>query len=280
METVHGIESEPSRRSGCWSPQTQREMPPPAYLHIATTISDRLARGVYQTGGQLPSESQFCSEFGVSHMTVRRALGILAEKGLVSTVKGRGTFARALDLGDSVFSLRQLIDKHVDGPVEVQLLSAAQITANARVATMLLVPPGDPIVYLRHLVLSGGTPAIYHREHVVPDPERSFIDVLLQSVSLHGLFQAATAEGEGFPRGRITLRATTLGRAAARLFGEPPEAPALCVEHLFQDMRGRPVSWGYFLLRADLFRLQSILGPEIPDAGIPEIGTLSATSRR
>ncbi|MBN1322332.1 MAG: GntR family transcriptional regulator [Thermoleophilia bacterium] len=259
MEAVCETRSGPA---GEFHPR-DRGASPPAYLHIANTIAERLASGLYRAGARLPSEAQFREEFGVSHMTVRRALGVLTEKGLISATKGSGTFARSFDLGDSTFSLRQIIEEGADAPLAVRLLSASTIAANNRIAAVFDLPPGESVVYLRQLVLKGDTPAMYHREYVLSDAHRPFVEVLLQSTSLHGLLGAG--EGEGFPRGTVALRATALGRAAARILGEPPGAPALCVEHLFRDTADRPLSWGYFLLRADLFKLQSWLGPGRPD---------------
>jgi len=245
----------------------------PAYLRIADTIAGRLASGVYRAGARLPSEAQFRGEFGVSHMTVRRALSVLTERGLISATKGSGTFARTFGLADSTFSLRQLVEECADGPLAVRLLSASTIAANSRIAAVFDLPPGESVVYLRQLVLRGETPAMYHREYVLPDATRPFLELLLQSASLHGLLGGG--EAEGFPRGTVTLHATSLGRAAARILDEPPGAPALCVQHLFRDAADRPLSWGYFLLRADLFKLQSFLG-----AGRPDDETRSTTPRR
>lgn len=266
MEAVCRIEPAPSGEPRPQDQQGPQGAPLPAYLHIADTIAERLASGIYQAGMRLPSESQFCAEFGVSHMTLRRALNLLSEKGLISAEKGRGTFARAFDLGDSVFWLRRLMNECPDSPVEVRPLSASTTAASSEVAAMLAIPPGAPTVYLRHLVLKDDIPAIYHREYVPSDPKRPLVELLAQSTSLHGLLNATG--GERFPRGRVTLRATALGPTAAKLLDELPGAPALCVEHLFQDAGRRPVSWGAFLLRADLFELQSYLGPEQSDTGI------------
>ena len=41
-------------------------------------------------------------------MTVRRTINLLAEEGVVSTAKGRGTFVNALELGRAVFDLQGL----------------------------------------------------------------------------------------------------------------------------------------------------------------------------
>lgn len=59
-----------------------------AYQRIAATIAERIADGAYAPGSKLPPEPQFSAEFGVSLMTLRRALGLLTEQGLVYTEKG------------------------------------------------------------------------------------------------------------------------------------------------------------------------------------------------
>lgn len=239
-----------------------REAPRVVYLRIVDTIAERLASGFYGAGTRLPSESQFCAEFGVSHMTLRRALAILADRGLVSPEKGRGVFVSSFDLSDSVFSLRELIRQRIRGPAEAQLLSASTTAANGQVAAILAVSPGDPVVRLRHLVSIDGTPAVYNKEYALHDPRRPLEGLLTQSTSLHGLLDATPSEK--FPRGKVTLRACTLGTVASRLLDQPPGAPSLCVEHLFQDTTGRPLGWGTLLLRADLFALHAYLGLEGP----------------
>ena len=60
-----------------------REKGVPAYLHIAQTLGERVASGFYPEGSLLPSGTQLCAEFGVSPMTVRRALTMLQDQGLV-----------------------------------------------------------------------------------------------------------------------------------------------------------------------------------------------------
>src|SRR5665647_2691451 len=62
----------------------------PAYLVIANTIADRIGSGEYRPGDQLPTEPQLRAEFGVSPMTVRRAISILLDRGLVAATQGKG----------------------------------------------------------------------------------------------------------------------------------------------------------------------------------------------
>jgi GntR family transcriptional regulator len=230
----------------------------PVYKRIVEVVGGRIARGEYRPGDQLPSESQFCAEFAVSPMTLRRALAILVDRGLLSAEQGRGTFVRSLDLGEAKFQLQQLTDQWLDASVEVRLLAASTAPASDRVAEVLQVVPGERTVYLRRLVLKDGTPMMYHVEHVVFDPRRPLVESQLQITSLQGLLHSAG--GESFPQGELTVRAVNLEPDAARLLDQPEGAAAFCLEHIFQDFTGHPVSWGWFLCRADQYFLRTQLG--------------------
>jgi DNA-binding GntR family transcriptional regulator len=58
----------------------------------------------------------------------------------------------------------------------------------------------------------------------------------------------------------LTIQAVSLDAQAAGVLQLPEGSPAFCLESLFNDFDGRPVSWGHFLCRADQFRLTSQLG--------------------
>jgi DNA-binding GntR family transcriptional regulator len=241
-------------------PGSRAESAPPAYLRIASTLADRITSGVYEAGGRLPSGSELCREFGVSPMTVRRALAVLDNQGLVYGEKGRGVFARSLDLSDSTFRLDSLSGEWLDESAEIRLLSASMERADEQVAAMLGLSPRDRVIYLRRLVLHDGCPAMYHTEYITYDPRRPFVESQLQLTSLHAFLDSGRAQR--FPRGELTLTAVKLDADGASALGQPEGSTALCLEHVFRDGDRTPVSWGWFLLRAELFRLRARLGPE------------------
>lgn len=82
----------------CSGPSTvvdviQPRGPVPAYQQLAEILTERLTRGTY--GGPdtpIPSEKDMCAEFGVARETVRKAVAICRERGLVWTVPHRGTY--------------------------------------------------------------------------------------------------------------------------------------------------------------------------------------------
>ena len=64
----------------------------PLYYQVQHTISQRISRGEYPPGTRLPSESELSEELGVSRVTLREALRVLAQENWLVKVQGRGTF--------------------------------------------------------------------------------------------------------------------------------------------------------------------------------------------
>jgi GntR family transcriptional regulator len=68
-----------------------------AYLRVADDIAGRIASGELAPGTRLRAERELADHFGVSYGTVRHAMAVLRERGLIETVHGRGTFVRRPD---------------------------------------------------------------------------------------------------------------------------------------------------------------------------------------
>lgn len=66
----------------------------PLYRQLADLLRQEINSGRLQPGDWLPSESRLEQEHGVSRGTVRQALKILADEGLVASRSGRGTFVK------------------------------------------------------------------------------------------------------------------------------------------------------------------------------------------
>lgn len=240
----------------------------PAYLLIANTIADRIGSGEYRAGDQLPTEAELRREFGVSPMTVRRAVNILLDRGLVTTTQGKGTFVRSLDLGEAVFRLQQITDLWQDDEsTRVPLLFAGIVPADETVAAKLHCSVGAPTVFLRRLVERKGIPLMYQLENLVYDEHRPLVESQLQITSLDGLLRAAP--GEGLQSGQLTIQAVNLEPEAANILQVPPGTAAFCLEHLFRDFEGHIVSWGRYFCRADRFRLTTVIGVVPPEDKTP-----------
>lgn len=251
-----GTDNRVTRRTGAAADRRSHE---PAYLSIANSIAEQIGAGLYHPGDQLPTEPQLRAEYGVSPMTVRRAIQILLDRGLVTTTQGKGTFVRSVDLGEAVFRLQEITDLWMaDSSADIQLLEARIVSADEQVAAMLELPAGHRIVRLRRVIRRNSLPLIYQLEHVVYDEHRPLVELELQVTSLEGLLRSAQLEG--VPSARLTIQAVSLDAEASRALGVPAGSPAFCIESLFHGFDGRPVSWGKFLCRADQFRLTASMG--------------------
>lgn len=65
-----------------------------AYVRVADDIAARIASGELAAGARLRAERELAGYYGVAYGTIRRAMAVLRERGLIETVHGRGTFVR------------------------------------------------------------------------------------------------------------------------------------------------------------------------------------------
>ena len=68
--------------------------PVPPYKQIAAIIRARIESGEYSTGNRIPTESEIVETWEVARTTARRAIALLRDEGLVTTVPQRGTYVR------------------------------------------------------------------------------------------------------------------------------------------------------------------------------------------
>ncbi len=68
--------------------------PRPRYAQIADELGRRIDAGTLGPGMLIPSDSELCEEFDVARNTARQALDLLRTRGLIYTVKGRGSLVR------------------------------------------------------------------------------------------------------------------------------------------------------------------------------------------
>jgi GntR family transcriptional regulator len=228
----------------------------PAYLQLAGILRESMADGLLRPGDQLPSEAQLVERYGVSPMTVRRALNLLANQGMVVAEQGRGTFVKPVAMSAATFQLGQL--QNLFGDSTVQLLETRIVTANERVARKLDIETGKRTIFIRRLLWNAGEPAFYHREYLIYDPTRPIVEAELEVTALQQLFSGSSESLLKY--GDISIEATLLDKEEAQLLKVPGPMAAFCFEHLFYDFENCPVSWGWFIGRADRLRFTTQVG--------------------
>ncbi len=69
-----------------------RDGPTPVYVQLAAILRERIKAGELPAGRALPSETTLMQEHGLARETVRKAVRVLRDEGLVQIVQGRGVY--------------------------------------------------------------------------------------------------------------------------------------------------------------------------------------------
>jgi GntR family transcriptional regulator len=141
------------------------------YQQIADRLRDQISAGVYGPGERLPSEPDLVEEYQASRNTVRLAIALLTNQGLVVTRQGLGTFVQQPTRPFTALLSRVNIppgEEYVDTalPVvgaaaeqpETARLSVESAEASASVAASLDIKQGDPVVIRRSQRYLGEVP--------------------------------------------------------------------------------------------------------------------------
>ena len=104
----------------------------PRYLYIHAVMRDWIYQGRYRPGSQLPTEDEICRMFGVSRITTRKALALLADERLIVRNPGRGTFVTD-----------DLADAPVQGDMEQLLRKVRRLGSNTRISAATVEVEGQ-----------------------------------------------------------------------------------------------------------------------------------------
>jgi len=218
----------------------------PAYSQIVDAILEQIASGGYPLGSRLPSESQLCSQIQVSSVTVRRAISVLVDQGVVVTTKGKGSYVKPLEFSSTSFQLDALNTIFDDQEhTEVKLLFARIIPANSSISNKLPVAESDKVIHIRRLISNSEIPLIYHHQYMVYDPVQPIVEAELDLTSLGGLFKGRGKTS--FKKGLLNLKPTLLNKEEALHLKGDIGMPAFRLEHTFFDLHDQQVSWGWFI---------------------------------
>lgn len=239
--------------------QIDRDSFEPAYLQLANILRRQIAEGVFRPGDQLPSESQLCHRYGISPMTVRRSINLLADEGIISTAQGRGTFVKTLELSTATFDLKELKDLfNADAGGSIKLLDVRVVSADERTSRKLELPLSSPAIYIRRLFTRADIPVFYHRAYLIYDPLRPIVEAELDVTTLQGLF--AGGDHSLIKCGQLSIESTLLNEEEAELLKRPLPMAAFYLEHLFYDFESRPISWGWFIIPGDRLHFSAHVG--------------------
>ena len=228
--------------------------PIPFYHQVYLDLKSMIDGGQWGAGHRVPPERDLATQYGVSVITVRRALDELAREQRVERTRGRGTFV-----------LPQRIDRDLDEPMsfteemqtrgldpETRLIAARPESAGESVAAALQLEPGSPTLFLERLRLADGAPLLLEQVHL---PAERFPGLLASDLEGQSLYRLLTDRYDThIVRARENFEPVLLKGREAGLLGVRARTPALLVEGTAYTDAGVPVEFGRTYVRGDRTR--------------------------
>jgi GntR family transcriptional regulator len=232
------------------------------YRAIADELRGRVESGELGAGRLLPSESELSAAHGVSRVTVRKALELLRDEGLIDARQGFGWFVAADPVRQALGRLGTIEDQLGDLGLssERRVVGFRFVTpAPARVRQVLGV---DSVLEVRRVNLADGQPfarvTVWCPEEVGARLSRAEVE------------RTPFYELVGVPIGGATqtIGAAAASAADAELLVVPNGSPVLRCERVTRDVEGRPVLVSEHVFPAhrtefvvDLPRFEPSMGP-------------------
>ena len=250
---------------------------------VRRALAEQIGSGRLRPGQRLGAERALAAELGVSRATLRQALAVLEEGGVVRRVPGRG---------GGTFVAKGKIERDLSRIVGVPALLRSQgVVAGTRVlsarlaeaddvtAQALRARPGELVIDLVRIRLADGSP--FSLEHA-KFPARRFPGLLELPLggSVYELIEEHFGARPAEAVERIEVAAASADEAA--ILDVEPGAPLMAITRTTTDPDGEPIEFSRDLFRADrtriVVRTEALAAPPAPSPAGP--GSSSCAPRR
>lgn len=223
----------------------------PRFLKIADDVRSRISSGDLTEHEALPSERSLSEHYDVSRMTARRALEALESEGLVYSADRRGRFVSPRRLRYNVSEMVSFVsDAQSKGrELEIEVIEAGEIPADARLAAFLNQPLGAPLYAYTRLFRSGGHAIFIETEYLLAERFSGFLD--------HDLRQSTTQildvhYDTSAQTGDIVIRMRGVGAREAQLLNVNASHAVIELEQVICDATGSPFCFGRQVWRGEM----------------------------
>ena len=251
-----------------------------AFARIAHDLRERIALGELGEDGSVDSEAELCRRYGVSRPTVRRALELLRDQGLVEARHGAGWFVtgsafhQRLALGtfrhatSAVAEAGKSVDRRV---VEFGYRAAA-----SALAASLQVPAGSELLHAQSVRSVDGDALDVVQEWV---PAELASAISRADATAPGIWETLVRQGRRIASVRQTITAGAATDADSILLGVDPGTPLLLVRRLAIGADQQPLALSDHRYLAHRFALEVEFnsGPGSAAAEPPGLRSLSST---
>lgn len=210
------------------------------------SLLEDISRGRLRPGDKLPTEDEFIKTHRVSRVTVRQALGLLRDRGLIERYARRSSFVASRPTGWTASSMADVLDIAAE---TVPTALEWKFVKTAEAAQRLSLPSSEPLYRLRVVRSHLGKPVFYLEVYVA----RSIGERLYRE-DLHGALLVELIEKHlGMPTttGLEEISAAVADPALARRLRIPAGSAVLVLDVTSLGPQGQPIEYARTRYRAD-----------------------------
>lgn len=225
----------------------------PLYRQIQDHLRASIESNEWRVGDRIPTEQQLCAQFGVSRITVVRALNRLADEGLITKAQGKGTFVAAPKWMREPRTLLSFTEEMAERGMKPgsRILSSQLYSAPARLSERLQLAPGSFVWKIERLLTANGELVGLQRTHLPHDRFPALGDMLEDGASLYKLLTSRF--GVSLDRAIERYSSVLLDDDECRLLDVPKGQSAFAVERL-TFAGATPVEFVQSLMRSDRYQ--------------------------
>ena len=248
----------------------------PLYQQLFSTLRDEIAAGLYDLDGVLPSEKQLEERFGVSRITVRRAVEELERAGLAERAKGKATRLTErhppmlADVDDELANMLAAISD-----LETSLHHFRWLRAEREISAALAVPEDEKLLWIVRTRSREGRPVMHS---VLWLPHWVGEGLSRADLTSGPIVDLVRARGIRLTGGEQRMRAAPCPKDIAPHLSLEAGDPIFFIRRLLRAEDGRPVMFNDASFRWDSFAYNMTLKPagRSPDQ---HFGSLQLLSR-
>ncbi len=227
------------------------------YLSIKKLLMDFIKSQNLKVGDKLPPECVIADKFNINKLTLREALRVFREEGLIYTVQGVGTFIandfdKINDTLDLNLSLTKMISAAGYKP-GVELFERELVKADKDVSKHLAYPEGLDILVCRRVRTADDKPVIYSIDYFPPEIASLILGVVNENISLYSYIE----ENRDIKIGNslAEILPVTCDFNLAKKLDYQEGKPIFKIKQVIYDQKQTKLIYGIEYFRPDYFKL-------------------------
>lgn len=223
----------------------------PAYIRIHDAIKKEIDGGIWEIGQRLPSERDLADDYEVSRMTLRQAITLLVEEGILERRVGSGTYVashRVQEKMRGTTSFTEIVRSQGKTPSS-QLISYQRKTANETEIQQLQLKATDTVVRMERVRFADNVPLVFE---VASIPEKLIQSFNQEDITEH-FFQTLTDNGYEIGKSQQTIYAKNASERVANYLKVPKNHAVLALTQVSCFTDGRPFEYVHSQYVGDRF---------------------------